>query len=176
MDRSNSMSNEIRQGRNLAKLHNFLFIYFNQGGIKMMKTALKITLTVMIVGLLVSAAYAGPISLNETQMDSITAGRVEKVSLHRERPWNGWVIERLQSQRGRSPRQRRQNDNGNRFLRKRSHLRHYRTPSTRWEAPTSLGSNTSDQYRFARRGLQRARPINLYRDLVQIVVKVAPLV
>jgi hypothetical protein len=74
------MSNEIRQGRNLAKLHNFLFIYFNQGGIKMMKTALKITLTVMIVGLLVSAAYAGPISLNETQMDSITAGRVEKVS------------------------------------------------------------------------------------------------
>lgn len=45
----------------------------------MIKTALKITLTVMIAGLLVSAAYAGPISLNETQMDSVTAGRVEKV-------------------------------------------------------------------------------------------------
>jgi hypothetical protein len=73
------MPYKIRQGSNLAKLHNFLFIYFNKGGIKMMKTALKITLTVMIAGLLVSAAYAGPISLNETQMDSITAGRVEKV-------------------------------------------------------------------------------------------------
>jgi hypothetical protein len=46
----------------------------------MIKTAMKITLTVMIAGLLVSAAYAGPISLNETQMDSITAGRVMKVS------------------------------------------------------------------------------------------------
>lgn len=45
----------------------------------MMKTALKITLTVMIAGLLVSAVYAGPISLNETQMDSITAGGVNKV-------------------------------------------------------------------------------------------------
>ena len=45
----------------------------------MINTALKITLTVMIAGLLVSAAYAGPISLNETQMDSVTAGGVYKV-------------------------------------------------------------------------------------------------
>ena len=46
----------------------------------MINTALKIALTVMIVGLLVPANYAGPISLNETQMDSVTAGGVDKVS------------------------------------------------------------------------------------------------
>jgi hypothetical protein len=45
----------------------------------MIKTAMKITLTVMIAGLLVSAAYAGPITLNKTQMDSITAGGVVMV-------------------------------------------------------------------------------------------------
>lgn len=45
----------------------------------MINTVIKITLTVMITGLLVSAAYAGPISLTETQMDSVAAGGVEKV-------------------------------------------------------------------------------------------------
>jgi hypothetical protein len=46
----------------------------------MINTAIKITLTVMIAGLLVSGAYAGPISLSETQMDSVAAGGVYKVS------------------------------------------------------------------------------------------------
>jgi len=46
----------------------------------MINKAIKITLTVIIAGLLVSAAYAGPISLNETQLDSVTAGGVYKVS------------------------------------------------------------------------------------------------
>jgi len=47
---------------------------------KMINTAIKITLTVMIAGFLVSGAYAGPISLSETQMDTVTAGGVYKVS------------------------------------------------------------------------------------------------
>jgi len=45
----------------------------------MIKATLKIFLTVMMVGLLVSVAYAEPSSLNETQMDSVTAGGVTKV-------------------------------------------------------------------------------------------------
>ena len=46
----------------------------------MINAAMKISLVVMILGLLVGSAYAGPISLNETQLDSVTAGGVYKVS------------------------------------------------------------------------------------------------
>ena len=46
----------------------------------MVTRAIQFTLAVMTVGLLASAAYAGPISLNSTQMDSVAAGGVDKVS------------------------------------------------------------------------------------------------
>lgn len=46
----------------------------------MFKSVIKIMLAVLIVGFLVSSAQAEPISLSESQMDSITAGMVEKVS------------------------------------------------------------------------------------------------
>ena len=45
----------------------------------MINAAMKISLVVMILGLLVGSAYAGPISLNESQMDAVAAGGVEKV-------------------------------------------------------------------------------------------------
>ena len=46
----------------------------------MIKATMKITLALMILGWLVSGAYAEPISLGEIQMDSVTAGGVDKVS------------------------------------------------------------------------------------------------
>ena len=46
----------------------------------MIKATIKIVLTMMMVGLLISFAYAEPVSLSETQMDSVTAGGVYKVS------------------------------------------------------------------------------------------------
>ena len=46
----------------------------------MVKILVKISLSFMVVGLLVSGAYAGPKKLNKAQMDSVTAGGVTKVS------------------------------------------------------------------------------------------------
>jgi hypothetical protein len=46
----------------------------------MISATIRIALGVMILALLVSGAYAEPVSLSETQMDSVTAGGVYKVS------------------------------------------------------------------------------------------------
>jgi len=56
-----------------------IYTHFNIGGIEMVKAMTKMSLAVLVLGLLVSGAYAGPISLNATQMDSVAAGGVEKV-------------------------------------------------------------------------------------------------
>ena len=45
----------------------------------MVKAMTKMSLAVLVLGLLVSGAYAGPISLNSTQMDLVAAGGVDKV-------------------------------------------------------------------------------------------------
>lgn len=45
----------------------------------MIKTAIKITSTVFATCLLATSAYAGPVSLSESQMDSVAAGGVDKV-------------------------------------------------------------------------------------------------
>ena len=44
-----------------------------------MKTMMKIVLAAMVVGLLASGAYAGPVTLSEAQLDSVAAGGVERV-------------------------------------------------------------------------------------------------
>ena len=46
----------------------------------MIKATTKIALALLVVGLLVSSAYAGPKVLSKAQMDSIAAGGVYKVS------------------------------------------------------------------------------------------------
>ena len=45
----------------------------------MIKTTLKLSLAVAIVGLLASSGYAGPLTLNDAQMDGVTAGMGHKV-------------------------------------------------------------------------------------------------
>jgi len=46
----------------------------------MIKTINKMTLAVMITGLLASgAAYAAPVTLSEAQMDAVTAGGMQRV-------------------------------------------------------------------------------------------------
>lgn len=46
----------------------------------MIKATTKIALVLLVVGLLVSSAYAGPKVLSKAQMDSVAAGGVYKVS------------------------------------------------------------------------------------------------
>lgn len=45
----------------------------------MRSKTINILLTVMIAGFLASVAYGEPVSLNQTQMDSVAAGGVERV-------------------------------------------------------------------------------------------------
>jgi hypothetical protein len=45
----------------------------------MIKTAFQLVLAAMAVGLMVSVAAAGPITLNGAQMDAVAAGGVERV-------------------------------------------------------------------------------------------------
>jgi hypothetical protein len=45
----------------------------------MNKAIIKMTLAVMITGLLASGVYAAPVQLNDTQLDVVAAGGVEKV-------------------------------------------------------------------------------------------------
>jgi hypothetical protein len=45
----------------------------------MIKSTMKLTLAVFTTSLLASGAYATPVSLSDSQMDSVAAGGVEKV-------------------------------------------------------------------------------------------------
>ena len=45
----------------------------------MNKAIIKMTLAVMVTGLLASSVYAAPVQLNDAQLDGVAAGGVEKV-------------------------------------------------------------------------------------------------
>jgi hypothetical protein len=65
----------------MATLLKFLTLCFTltQEVLEMNKAIIKMTLAVMITGLLASGAYAVPVQLNDAQLDVVAAGGAQKV-------------------------------------------------------------------------------------------------